>query len=301
MNSSVNEANRAAGMPLRTAGCGRLLSLRCFSLTSAKPMRFYDMTQSNNAARIRLYLSLKQIGTDRVVTQMMNYEDLATEAFATVNPLKKVPALIRSDGVTVFESSVILSYLDDLFGSLPPRLKPLTAEGRQHMELIIRCHDLYVASPNCTAPGFSHCQGAMYLSYAWHGTARGMDLACRAAKAHELWKQLSWLESVQNGPYLAGDSLSLADLTWFPTAVFMDYLLPRALGWDPVFVAAGAEARSPCPKVAAWYARLREQEPFAKVHADILDHWVKADAAGQLQPIRDEIAADETGLKFRYP
>jgi glutathione S-transferase len=266
-------------------------------------MRFFDMTQSNNAARIRLYLSLKQIGTDRVVTQWIKYDKLATEAFAAVNPLKKVPALIRSDGVTVFESSVIVSYLDDadVFGPLAPRLKPATAEGRQHMDLIIRCHDLYVASPNCTAPGFSHNQGAMYLSHAWHGAARGMDLASRAAKAQELWKQLSWLEGVQDGPYLAGNSLSLADLTWFPTAVFMEYLLPRSLGWDPVFVAAGAEASSPCPKLSRWYAHLREQEPFAGVHADIWNHWVEADAAGQLQPIRDEIAADKTGLKFRYP
>jgi glutathione S-transferase len=267
-------------------------------------MRFFDMTHSNNAARIRLYFSLKQIVTDRVLPQMIKYDDLSTDAYGKVNPLKKVPALIRSDGTRVFEASVILSYLDDedMFAPLSPRLTPLTAEGRQEMELIIRCHDLYVASPNCTAPGFSHNQGAMYLSCAWHGTARGMDLPTRAAKTRELWKQLSWLESVTDDrPYLAGDNLSLADLTWFPTAVFMDYLLPRSLGWDPVFVPAGDEAASPFPKIARWYSRLREREPFAGVHAGIWSHWIKADAAGQLTPIRDEIAADQTGLKFRYP
>ena len=111
--------------------------------------------------------------------------------------------------MTVFESNVILSYLEDKYKEAGPSLEPATAEGRQAMQLLCRVHDLYIASPNCTAPGFSHSQGAMYLSNGWHGPARGMDLPTRAAKLGEIWKQLSWLEAqvqkeARGGPHLLG-------------------------------------------------------------------------------------------------
>ena len=32
-------------------------------------------------------------------------------------------------------------------------------QERAFMNLLIRIHDLYIASPNCTQPGFSHTQG----------------------------------------------------------------------------------------------------------------------------------------------
>ena len=61
----------------------------------------------------------------------------------------------------VIESAVILSYLEDKYGasaSKSPSFTPDTPEGRQQMALLVRMHDLYVASPNCTAAGFSHSQ-----------------------------------------------------------------------------------------------------------------------------------------------
>merc|ERR1712107_496960 len=123
-------------------------------------------------------------------------------------------------GVTVFESNVILEYLEDKYRSHEPSFKPKTPEGRQVMNPMMRVHDLYIASPNCTGPGFSHSQGAMYLSYGWHGPERGMDLKTRALKFAEIWKQLTWLNANIVGPYLVGDNITLADLTWFPTTIF---------------------------------------------------------------------------------
>jgi len=65
------------------------------------------MKHSNNAARIRLWMNLKRPGgmSDLVETRMVQYTDLKTRAFTAINPLKKVPALIRADGATVFEST----------------------------------------------------------------------------------------------------------------------------------------------------------------------------------------------------
>lgn len=106
-----------------------------------------------------------------------------------VNPLRKVPAAIDANGNNLFEASVILNYLEDKFmgylprkgvaagvddawgSSLVPRpssyaagFRPETPEARAAVEKLVRVHDLYIASANCTQWGFTHTQGAMYLS-----------------------------------------------------------------------------------------------------------------------------------------
>ena len=135
----------------------------------AKPM-FFDMLHSNNAARVRLWMALKKPGgmADAIDVKMVTYPELQTASFAAINPLRKVPGLLRADGTTVFESSVILNYLEDKYRDEGPAFTPPTPEGRQEMELLCRVHDLYIASPNTTAAGFSHSQGAMYLSAGWY-------------------------------------------------------------------------------------------------------------------------------------
>lgn len=224
---------------------------------------FVDMKHSNNAARCRLWLD---VSTDRVQRRrdpavaalverkVLNYPDLATDDFVRINPLKKVPAFVRQDGAAVFESHVILSYLEDKWGR--GAFTPETPEERQTMNLIVRCHDLYIASPNATQPGFSHSQGAMYLSTAWHGEARGMSVETRSAKVAEIWHQVTWLNGYLVGPFLAGQHPSLADLTWYPTCVFMEYMLPRVFGWG-LFDAE----HSPTPRLAKWYHDTSRADP----------------------------------------
>lgn len=229
---------------------------------------------------------------------------MQSEAFAAVNPLRKVPALIRTDGETVFESNVILAYLEDKYAEAGAALKPPTAEGRQAMELICRVHDLYIASPNCTAPGFSHSQGAMYLSAGFHGAARAMSLPDRAAKLGEIWRQLHWLEaeaSKTGGPHLLGDQLTLADLTWFPTCVFMEFMLPRFFGWPQLFdPQATAPAPTPFPVLARWYTQMQETPAFSSVRLDIWGFWEQMETAGQFEHITKELEGAHPALKFTY-
>jgi glutathione S-transferase len=128
---------------------------------------------------------------------MVTYPDLQTEDFKKVNPLKKVPAFITDKGDTIFESFVIMQYLEDKYGHLGTPLTPQNPEERAFVNLLVRVHDIYIASPNNTQPNFAHTQGAMYL--APHETEhcskeRVMDDHSRAAKLAEIWKQLTWLE-----------------------------------------------------------------------------------------------------------
>ena len=267
---------------------------------------FFDMKHSNNAARIRLWRALKEGMTDEIERRVVSYPDLKSSEFAAINPLKKVPAFIRKDGSTVFESHVILGYLEDKYDQAQPSFTPATPEGRQLMQLFIRIHDLYIASPNCCASGFSHCQGAMYLSYGWHGAARGMDLPTREAKIGEIWRQLNWLEAQvasihaeAGGSYLLGQQLTLADFTWFPTCVFMEFLLPRVFGWADPFAIGDA---TPFPSLARWYTSLREGfEPFKQARAEIWDYWIEMEAKGQFACIIEEMReAEAAGHTYKW-
>ena len=132
-----------------------------FAYGGQKKPVFYDMTHSNNAARVRLWLRLVDHSLSKQVdSTFITYDDLRSEEYGRLNPLRKVPALVRGDGGTVFESDVILKYLEDLYGN-NEAMTPDTAEGRQVMNLFIRIHDIYISSPNCSADGFCHSQGAI--------------------------------------------------------------------------------------------------------------------------------------------
>ena len=132
-----------------------------FAYGGQKKPVFYDMTHSNNAARVRLWLRLVDPAlSQQVDSTFITYDDLRSEEYGRLNPLRKVPALVRGDGGTVFESDVILKYLEDLYGN-NEAMTPDTAEGRQVMNLFIRIHDIYISSPNCSADGFCHSQGAI--------------------------------------------------------------------------------------------------------------------------------------------
>ena len=74
------------GCPTRCVGRG---TVRPASSNPSKAV-FYDMRHSNNAARCRLWLALKEDVAAVVETRTVTYADLQTPEFAAINPLKKV-------------------------------------------------------------------------------------------------------------------------------------------------------------------------------------------------------------------
>ena len=94
----------------------------------------------------------------------------------------------------------------------------------------------------------------MYLSphvTPWCSAERCMDPKTRAAKIAEIWKQLTWLEDQVQGPYLAGDEITHADITWYPTTIFMEFMLPKAFGWPQIF-----HETEHFPKLTKWHQLL---------------------------------------------
>lgn len=285
------------------------------------------MKHSNNAARIRLWLRLNKDVLDDVAvkehisieTKWLSHDDIESDSFASVNPLKKVPALIVHDQqdapFQLFESSVIMGYLEDIVPKSVLKMTDdnSTAEDRALISLIVRCHDLYVSSPNCTQPNFSHTQGCMYLDpipTPFTPERRTMNIKIRAAKVAEVYKQLCWLE--KNGkfaPYLGGDRITHADLTWFPTAVFMELLLPLVFDWTPVFVASdedegdGATIRTAKEfrRLGGWFRRcLATDACFAETRQEIRGALLNQKERGRFAAVKETVEAYSKEFKWKY-
>ena len=295
------------------------------SSKSSNKMIFYDMKSSNNASRIRLWLEYNKVVKETsIVIEMMNLSTLKSQEFAKINPLRKVPALIRHDGVPVYESNVILNYLEHKYNNYT-KYVPTNPEDRQVMDLMIRLHDLYISSPNSTMPGFTHTQGCLYLPSTpneWYAASRCItDVEVRAKKVQELWEQLSRLndmiienddEDDEKVQYLLGKQLSLADFTWYATTIYIEYLTPRVIGWDQNVVDTlfftGNEltedilSQSPLPKLTKWWNYVTTtQKPFARVRKDILEGWKLQYENGILDDIRKVVEENSTKYQWKYP
>ena len=161
-------------------------------------LTFYDRGSSNNAARIRLWMYLE--GAESAITIVpVTHAEQRSEEYRSVNPFMKCPALTIhfSDGSSSWlaEAAIILEYLSDTHRRpWSRRYLPHDPELRAHVRLVVRCllrphlgrtsaaprphlgrtsatvssatlsrcHDLYLASPNCSQPGpFTHTQGCM--------------------------------------------------------------------------------------------------------------------------------------------
>ncbi|EFJ50701.1 hypothetical protein VOLCADRAFT_88491 [Volvox carteri f. nagariensis] len=113
-------------------------------------------------------------------------------------------------------------------------------------------------------------------------SAEGRAKAALATRIHDVYI----------GPYVAGDQVTAADAALFPTFVFFEFILPTYFGWGDVF--AGR------PKLAAWWARMKEDPVAAKIMDEIrggLQGW----AAGNRwrdQGIMDHVA--NTAYKWAH-
>ncbi|KAL3791793.1 hypothetical protein HJC23_002424 [Cyclotella cryptica] len=256
---------------------------------------FYDLKHSNNSARVRLWLRIHGSLSEHVETVMLVHDDMDDGGkLAAVNPLRKVPAFVVKDsGLKLYESYVILSYLEDKFGGQPdaPKLVMDTPEDRAFVQLLVRIHDIYISSPNCTQPHFSHTQGCMYLDpipTQYTPERRTMpDPVIRASKLKEIYERLNWLEITIRSPFMAGERISHADITWFPTCVFMEVLLPYVFDWSPVF-----HEYEKFPRLSRWFEMCTKNEHFASVRDDIYNVLIQQKKDGRFDGVRGVVSCN---------
>ena len=226
----------------------------------------YDMPVSNNGARARMLLYYKGVEDQVEIVSPATFKGgLRSDEYLALNPQAKMPLLVEADGLAIPESDTIARHLRDRFADSAPSFVPASLAGRTRADMICRQHDLYIGP----------IQGSMYKA-----APPFAAFSSRPAALAEMRKQLDVLEAMvpAGAKYLAGDELSLADVTVFPTAVFLTHMLPK-FGW--------AEADIFGPRLGAWWARMCAEEPAAaRVRDEILGALAAWDGRGRWDAIR---------------
>ena len=108
-------------------------------------LKVYLHSRSAYCQKVLAVLYEKGIEFEPIVTDL--FDPATREAYcAEVNPLGKIPFLVRSDGWVIPESSIIMEYLDTYFPTEPVLIAPDRDIARQ-VRFYDRLGDLYLIAP----------------------------------------------------------------------------------------------------------------------------------------------------------
>ena len=229
-------------------------------------LELWHATHSTCSQKVRICLAEKRLPWKSHLVDLRRFQHLEPE-FLALNPAAMVPVL-KDGGRVIRESLVINEYLDDAYPQ--PALRPRSALERARM----REWTLYIAEEPTWAVKVPSFQknirpevSARYTDSEIEKLAQKMpnrETAARWVKAvkqgfseaeisasmDRLARTLDRMErALAEGPWLAGEEYSLADVDMAP---FVHRI--AALGAGETI-----EARA---RVAGWYGRMRSREAF---------------------------------------
>ncbi len=175
-------------------------------------MILYSSTISAPAAKIAIVIAAKGIEVERRDPP----DGAGSEAYQKLVPSGAAPALV--DGKFILnESEVIAEYLEETYPE--PTLLPGNTKARAQIRYYARFHDLYVEPP------------VRALLRQMDPRIQDMDVILPAAEhLHQCLSELDTLSKPQ--PYLASDTLSLADCG-FPITLMQADIMLDAMGMKP--------------------------------------------------------------------
>lgn len=157
------------------------------------------------------------------------------------NPLGKVPCLVMEGGEALFDSRVIVEYLD----TLSPVGKLIPAVGRERAE---------VKTWEALADGVLDALILARLEGNWSGRPKAQR--CQAWIDRQMEKTQASLKAMSQGlgdkPFCAGIYLSLADIAVGCALGYLDFRFPE-VDW-----------RTPYPNLAKLYDKLAQRPSFAE-------------------------------------
>jgi glutathione S-transferase len=194
-------------------------------------MKVYEFKGFPNPARVRLAIAEKGL-LDQVEFIHMDVPGGACRSpeFLAINPSGAVPVLILDDGTAISESAAITEYLDHLTGETV--LTGLNAKERGVIHMMQRKVE----------DGLLDAIAA-YFHHATPGLGPDMETYQNAEWGHkrreDAVKTMHWMNDIlAGGEYLAGDRLTIADITVFAGLAFADF--------------AKIDIPSDCVHVIAW-------------------------------------------------
>jgi glutathione S-transferase len=199
-------------------------------------MKLIGATASPYVRKVRIVMAEKKLDYDFVLEDVW----AADTSIAQSNPLGKVPCLVMEGGEALFDSRVIVEYLD----TLSPVGKLIPAVGRERAE---------VKTWEALADGVCDAAIAARLEANWAGRKK--------AERSQAWidrqraKVAGSLKAMSQGlgekPFCAGIYLSLADIAVGCALGYLDFRFPD-IDW-----------RGPYPNLAKLYDKLMARPSFA--------------------------------------
>jgi glutathione S-transferase len=231
-------------------------------------LELYHNINSVCAQKVRVALAEKGLAYQEHLIDLRGGQ--FDPAYMKLNPNAVVPTLVH-DGRPVIESSVILYYLDEAFPQ--PSLMPADPHLRARVRLYNKLIDEYVHN-SCTIltfatafrPWFAGLSGEeiekrlakspskQRTQYKRDVALHGLDSKyARDALGFHLKLLKMMAQSLEDGPWLAGNAFSLADAAVIPYVLRLDLLKLSKLFNTGVI---------------AWYARMRERPSVKKEMLD---------------------------------
>jgi glutathione S-transferase len=199
-------------------------------------MKFYNSIGPNPRV-VKLFMAEKGIEIPEVTIDLRGGENRRAPYNVDVNPAGQTPALQLDDGSVLTEITAICEYLEERFPETP--LIGTTAEERANTRMWTRRVDIKICEP--LTNGFRYSEGLPLFE----PRMRCLPEAAAGLKA-VAQDGIAWLDPlIANRDYIAGDTLSLADLLLF---AFLDFGVSVGQSIDPAFT-----------HVVRWYERIKSR------------------------------------------
>ncbi len=200
-------------------------------------MKLIGATTSPYVRKVRIVMAEKKLEYQFVLEDVWS----ADTTIAHSNPLGKVPCLVMEGGEALFDSRVIVEYLD----TLSPVGKLIPAVGRERAE---------VKTWEALSDGVLDALILARLEATWPHRREGER--SQAWIDRQLGKTDASLQAMSLGlgdkPFCTGIHLTLADIAVGCTLGYLDFRFPQ-IDW-----------RTPHPNLARLYEKLMQRPSFAE-------------------------------------
>lgn len=205
------------------------------------------MSVTLHGAAYSVYVRIARLALEeKGVPYRLNEVDIFAEggpeaAHRARHPFGKIPAL-EHNGFALYETAALCRYVDEAFDG--PALQPREVRTRARMAQIVGLLDSY---------GYRNMVWSVFVELSGDTAQEGRtDRATVEAGLERSAVVLAELARLGDGPFLSGDTLTLADLHAAPMLAYL--MVPeegRALVTQHPRMAAWAEAMSSRPSVIA--------------------------------------------------
>lgn len=192
-------------------------------------MKLYGSDTSPYVRKVRIVIAEKNISCDWVLERPAD----SGGRFRELNPLGKIPVLEADDGNVIYDSPVIVEYVDML---ATPRLIPETGETRWQIQTLHALGD-----------GMMDATVARMLEM--RKPEDKQTPAVINKQEGKIADALSSLDSAATKPFLVGDGFSMADIAIATALSYIDFRY--AFDW-----------RSQYPALAIWSESIFARDSF---------------------------------------